>query len=466
MQILTSSSAAAVAAPNRQEVMLCSLVILRKGGAEFLVSGQAPDYRLPTIEIPARQRIAPNLLPRIEESLGLHTVGRFLLGTDQRDLDKGCVVLDVIDPCAPDPAGHSWLSVSAIRWNDFAPEASDVLWSALGRVSAYATGKRAGRFVEAGWFEEVRAWTEKTLTEYGLRLHGLRSQYNLGPDFALLRFATSGSTVWFKAVGSRNAREFAITWTLSDAGAPHTPRVLAFREDWRAWLCLEAEGKHPDSQTAETDWEVAARCLGELQIASIPHTDALLAAGARDLRADHLYQAIDSCLSRLGALMKVQPAVPPHRLDAEAFETIEIQLRQACHRLGALGIPDTVGHSDLSAGNILISETDAVFLDLAESHVGLPFLTLAYLELLAGTALCRKRAREAYLALWRPECSATQIEALLDMTPLLAVFAYVLVCDDPGQHPEELSPELARYLRSLARRMHTEAQALAAPASQ
>jgi hypothetical protein len=164
--------------------------------------------------------------------------------------------------------------------------------------------------------------------------------------------------------------------------------------------------------------------------------------------------------------MKVQPAVPPHRLDAEAFETIEIQLRQACHRLGALGIPVTVGHSDLSAGNILISETDAVFLDLAESHVGLPFLTLAYLELLAGTALCRKRAREAYLALWRPECSATQIEALLDMTPLLAVFAYVLVCDDPGQHPEELSPELARYLRSLARRMHTEAQALAAPASQ
>lgn len=462
MQSLTSSRPVAVAPPNEQEVMRCLVVILRKRDTDVLVSGRAPGYRLPSIEVPARQRIAPNLLPGIERYLGMRTVGRFCVVPELRNRPAYSVV-DAIGSCAP--AGHAWLPVSAIPWDNFAPDAQATLWSALARIHAYAAGKLAGRFVAAGWLEEIRAWTEDSLAGSGLRLGEVWSQYSLGPDYALLRFSTSGPAVWFKAVGAECAREFAITEVLSAAAVPHIPRVLAFQEDWRAWLSIEAAGRRPDEQTAGAQWETAARSLSEFQMGSIPCTGYLLAAGGRDLRARCLHGAIELCLSRMGALMKMQPRVPPVALGAAEFLTIAAKLKEACLRLDALRAPDTAGHSDFSAGNISIGESDTVFLDWAECHVGPPFITLAYLELLAGAPRCRRRAREAYLELWRREWPAKQIDELLALCPLLAVFACVLGCDDPTRTPEELDSDRARRLRSLTRRMHLEARALPRPGS-
>jgi hypothetical protein len=460
MQSLISAAPAVPAVSNDEERILCPIVVLRNADTEVLVSGLARPFRLPAVQIPAVQRVAPNLLAQIAERFGLRAVGRFSLVTDEPRKATVCVVVDALDCCAPDPAGCFWLSLTALRWDDFAPDAQEALWSVLARIHAYASGTLAARFVAAGWLQEVRAWTGKSLAGSGLRLGALCSQYNLGPDFALLRFATSGPAVWFKAVGSRCAREFPITRILADSRIPHTARMLAAREDWRAWLSVEAAGRHPDVHTSGAHWEIAARCLSELQIASIPYTRALLAAGSCDLRAVHLDRAIEPSLIRLSALMKLQPMVPPVRLGPAEFLTIKTKLRQACLRLETLQIPDTAGHSDLSAGNVLIGENDAVFLDWAECHVGPPFITLAYLELLAGAAGCRMRMREAYLERWRQEWSAKQVDALLALAPLLAVFACVLVCDNPLQAPAELDSGKARRLRSLARRMHVEAFAL------
>lgn len=458
MQTLTLSNPAAVAVLNGQELTRCLIVVLRRGGAEILVSGQAPKYRLPAIEVPAQQRIPPSLLPLVETQLGLRAVVRFAMEPENRSFGRRSVVLDALDFRTPEPAGHIWLPVDAVRWDDFVPDARESLWSALVRVNAYATGRRSGNFVRAGWYEEIRAWTENSLAGSGLRLGDLSMQHNPGPDCALLRFRTSGPAVWFKAVGPRCAREFAITRTLSDTGIPHITRVLALREDWRAWLSIEASGRHPDTVTSVFDREVAARCLSELQVASIPHVGALLAAGARDLRTDYLYEAIEPCLSRLSVLMKLQPAVPPDRLGTEEFLMIEKQLRRACRRLTTLGIPDTLGQSDFSAGNILIDGSDAVCLDWAESHVGPPLLTFAYLELLMGGNHSCPRTWKAYLEPWNQEGSAMPLGQLLAIAPLLAVFAYVAVCDAPEQRPEELEPERSRRLRSLTRRMYVEAR--------
>ena len=460
MQTLTLASPSAMPTANEQELMLCSVIILRREDAEILVSGQAPGYRLPVTRIPKRQRIAPNLGRGIEEHLGLQTIGRFCVVPEGRHRDTCSIVVDVLDSGTAAPGGYLWLSLGEIRWDDFAPDAAGALWSALARINAYSTGKLAGHFVRTGWYEEVSNWINGSLARSGLTLGGLSSQYNFGPDFALLRFTTSGPAVWFKAVGQRCAREYAITRILADAGFPHIPRVLAVCEDWRGWVSLEAAGRHPGSDTSGAEWRAAARALAELQIASISHTGTLLTAGARDFRVDHLHQAIEPALSRLSALMERQPSVPPHRLGTEEFRTIERQLREACRRLGTPGIPDAVGHSDFNSGNVLIDGRDAVFLDWAESHIGPPCITFAYLELLAGPARSRFRMREVYSDTWKALCLSDQIKTLLDVSPLLAAFAHVLACDETGHPPEDLSPKLAGYLRSLARRMHVEARAV------
>ncbi|MFP5227311.1 MAG: phosphotransferase family protein [Acidobacteriota bacterium] len=369
------------------------------------------------------------------------------------------MVADALDCCAPAPPGFVWLSLSALRWDDFAAESQAPLWSALARIQACVAGTSPGHFVVAGWLEEVRVWTTKVLADSGLSLGGLHSQYNLGPDFSLLRFATSGAAVWFKAVGCKCAQEFAVTRILADARIPHTARVLAFCEEWRAWLSVEAEGRHPDERTSAEQWAMAARCLSDLQIASIPCTPALLAAGGRDFRIGCLRRAIEPCLNRMADLVSRQNSVALSRPGPEGFLTIETALRHACARLDTAEIPDTAGHSDLSAGNILIAENGTVFLDWAECHVGPPFLTLAYLELLTGAAGCSMQAREAYLRRWRQELLPNAVEALLASAPLLAVFACVLLCDSPNQAPEALDSGRARRLRSLTRRMLVEAQA-------
>jgi hypothetical protein len=317
--------------------------------------------------------------------------------------------------------------------------------------------------VRAGWLDEVRDWTTACLAPRGLELSGGWTQYNMGPNFSLLRFDTSGSPVWFKAVGHPNSREFDITLCLAALGIPHIPRTFASRSDWHAWLSFAADGRHPDETGEEDRWKIVARCLARLQIQSLGHAGALLRSGCQDLRTEALDAAIEPCVGKFAALMEMQSVASPARLRAVDLRLIEKRLKAACRESAVLEAPSALGHSDFNAGNILVDRRQACFLDWAQAHVGSPFLTLEYLTLLIGR--CASGAaervhdlRSEYLRPWRKFCSAAQIARLADLTPLLAVFAYAVVCLGGCEDIRDLSVKQAGYIRSLARRALREAQ--------
>jgi hypothetical protein len=290
-------------------------------------------------------------------------------------------------------------------------------------------------------------------------------QYNMGPDFSLLRFDTNGPGVWFKAVGHPNVREFDITLKLAELRLPHVPEILATHTTWRALLMGEARGGTLDESDEQGEWATVARSLAELQLASIPHVGTLLAAGCTDLRIANLRDAIETYLSRIALLMELQSGRQTRRLGSDDLRLIERRLRAACRQVEALSFPETLGHSDFNAGNVLVHREEAVFLDWVQGHIGPPFLTLEYLLLLVRRTfpddIARlDAARQEYLRLWEPVCSARQIAAALEVAPLLAVFAYALVCDNSQQEIRDTRPEFAGYRRSLARRMHAEAEKL------
>ena len=58
--------------------------------------------------------------------------------------------------------------------------------------------------------------------------------------------------------------------------------------------------------------------------------------------------------------------------------------------MGAIGMPDTLGHLDFNPGNILCSANQCVFLDWAEAYVGPTFLTFQYLIEHLGRSLAQR----------------------------------------------------------------------------
>jgi hypothetical protein len=454
----TNSASGVNGAPLR-----CHLAILREQDAEIVVTPEPGGFRLPALGIPGRQRMAPNLLPRIREFFDMAAVCRFELAGDGLGADERCVVLEAIPPQQQPPPGQVWLPLRGLEWADFETRSRDLLWRVLARLNAYATGRLPARFVRAGWLDEVRDWTTACLAPLGLELSGGWTQYNMGPNFSLLRFDTSGSPVWFKAVG--HPREFDITLRLAALGIPHTPRTFASRSDWHGWLSFAAEGRHPDESNGPNRWRMTARSLAQMQIQSLGHAEALIQAGCQDLRTGALDSAIEPGLDKFAALMEKQSVTSPARLRPVDLRLIEKRLKAACRESALLEVPSTLGHSDFNAGNILVDHRQACFLDWAQAHVGSPFLTLEYLTLLIGRCNSGEadpvhEVRSEYLRPWRKFCSAAQIARLAELTPLLAVFAYAVVCLSDCLDTRDLSAGQAGYIRSLARRTLREAQTL------
>ncbi len=443
----------------------CYAVMIRHDDGEILLSRDHDCFSIPVFEIPQRQRVAPNLLPAIQTRFGLSAICRFSLPLSDSDSDGRCVVLEVLDD-RPVGGRMVWIPVSEIEWNRIAPPAArDVLWKALARATAYNAGLVAGRFVRPGWLEEVLSWVRTCLAGQSMELRGTWSQYNMGPDYSLINLDTDGRGVWFKAVGDANLREFSITRQLAELQLPHLAPLLATHENLHAWLMFDCGGNCLDGSASGDQWQAAARGLAELQVASISNCRPLLEAGCQDLRIPVLRDVIEPFLSGMGVLMQQQQTMRPPKLDISELRLIERWLKASCRDLEILGVPDSLGHSDLNSGNVLCDHGGPVFIDWMQGHIGHPFLTFEYLHLLHGRLLPAEAALMAvlhreYLSCWRHVCSARQLEQSLKLVPLVAPFAYALSCHDVREGADGMRPELAALLRSLARRIHAEAERL------
>jgi hypothetical protein len=212
-------------------------------------------------------------------------------------------------------------------------------------------------------------------------------------------------------------------------------------------------------------WQTTLTTLANLQIDSIGREDEFLEAGCRDLRLAALLELVDPFLDAMAGLMKQQSKVPPPILCQQQLLDMSAVLKDALLCLGALRIPDALGHSDFNPGNIIVGPERCTFLDWAEAHVGHPFLTFEYF-----LAHLRKdypkltplesELRASYSRIWSSLASPEQIAQAHSFSPLVAVYAYA-VSSNVWRDPERLKvPGFQGYLRSLTRRMKQEADSM------
>jgi hypothetical protein len=452
------------------------VIVVSEDRSNVLLSTGPSGFVLPAVDLPQLQRVAENL------------------GTAMKN-DWGCEVLCLfaLEPAQPAHAGHGDYLVAEYLRPSSRPEARTIGtgWLAIGSLSAdrfkdiddYRAirdcllrrhGKQrsgdqeteAAPFVKPGWFRELRNWAGEVIRPRGLELTGGFTQFTGSPAFSLIRLATSGPAVWFKAVGQPNRREFGITIQLAQQFPKYIAQVLGTRPDWNGWLSSEAEGVNLSETHELPCWETAASELASLQVDSIGRVANLQSLGARDLGISAISDMVRPFLAVANQFAERFSDGPeqlcPPELRGDALLNLGEQIGEAMARLRQLQLPETIGHLDLNPGNIVVSTAGSRFLDWAEAYTGNPFLSFEYLRQHGRRAFpnhpsAEQKLEASYSAVWKQVISAETVAKALQLAPLLAVFAYA--AGNTWTQPDKRGgPDNAAYLRSLTARMHREAK--------
>jgi hypothetical protein len=445
---------------------LFRILLFRRDASELLLETDGESLQLPTTSIPKHARVAEQLTKALKDEWGLDAYCLFPVCEDgSPGTSVPCHVAELGSTQVEAPATMRWLPTISLSPTDFRDQVDFTgIQASLAKFDQFRRGRLPGAFGTPGWLRTVTEWVAAQAGAVGLSLTGNFRQFNSSQTFSLLRFETDGSALWFKAVGAPNVHEFSITLFLARLLQGFVPRVIASHPDWNAWLSLEAEGAHLSDTTPLNAWRRAATTLAHLQIASCGHGLHLIDAGCRDIRVRSLLPLVDPFFERMAELMELQTKPSPLSLARAEIRALAAEIRSSLEELNACQIPDVICHLDFNPRNVLVSPERCVFLDWAEGSVGHPFFTLQYLLELwrrfHSTEIDTQKALVSeYLFAWQTFAASHDIEKSLVLMPLLAAFAYATALG--WNNPDARHyPIIAGYLRSLARRMMREVDAL------
>lgn len=444
----------------------CRVVVLRNAASELLVVRRFPGVGLPTVCISPQQRVAESLTQRVLDQFGVAALCLFAVKSPTAD--SGSPLYEVME--ARNRTDHEadkceWIPVHQLSNRICDEEEIGAVSSAIREVQSYACGLAVGPFGKPGWLDELLGWVEREIARFGLRLSGDIRQFNASPTFALLRFETTGSAVWFKAVGEPNLHEVPIIAALSRRLPAFVPEVIAIHPSLNGWLTKELPGLTLSETSGPREWVRAAEALAECQVESRTQTRELLQSGCKDLTIPELLNRIDPFVETMTELMARQEKSVPAAMGSDEVRALGDHIRQAAAAWVQLGIPDTLGQLDLNPGNIVVARNKCAFLDWAEAYVGPPFVALDFLRThlrriqLENNGLDVRLVRQ-YGKKWGLLLPAGAFEKGQELACLLAPFAYA-VGGALWHDARELSNTIvAGYFRSLTRRMQSESRRL------
>ncbi len=448
------------------------LLIVQREPAETLLASDGARFSLPEIAIPSRERIAANINREVERRFGLRVVSLYEIHPESSGVPDGVFYHAVLAIQSSErlPNTMKWMPMGALSADSFRREED---FAAIDRFRSLATkdiaDPKPDPFLRLTWFREVTDWVNESLGPSRLRLTGPFQQLNACSTFSLIRFETSGTPVWFKAVGAPNTREYPITLALARTCTEFVPKVLATRSDWNAWLAEEAAGISLLSDTHLPHWECAAKSLAGLQMQTISCAPELSPAGARDLSC----RCLGSCVGPFLEFLEnnARESSPSRELQLPVPELRELRdvLEDVLATLDRLSLPETVGHMDLNPQNIICSDRECVFLDWAEAFLGCPLLSFEYLlqqfrRTFLSQPTMERKFQEAYLAPWRTSIYPENLALAVSLSPLAALFAYsATVCRylETQVSPSSLQWEYFLRLVRKMRRMSREREGVA-----
>jgi Phosphotransferase enzyme family len=312
----------------------------------------------------------------------------------------------------------------------------------------------AERWQTAEFRDDLRAWCAEivgpvtAMTQQKLR------------GWATVWRVETAEGVWFAKQNCPGQRlEVALMATLAEVVPDRVVPVTAARDD----LLLTPDQGEVFYETAGIDlanWVRLAREAAELQRALLPHHDALLAAGAAELRLDQAHDYVAARIDQYAGL----PLGDPRRLDDEVAARLRAHLpvvRRWVQQVGGLGLPLTLNHNDLHENNVFDVDGRLRFFDFGDALVTEPLgVLLVPLNVLAEKLDADRddprlwQVAEAALEVWTDLAPMAELRAALPAALQLGRLGRVesWVRCQPSLSDEELAewgPVAATWLGTL-----------------
>jgi hypothetical protein len=230
------------------------------------------------------------------------------------------------------------------------------------------------------WFEDASSWLHTALAaaDPGYTINGPIERFFASTTSSILRVPTTRGVLYLKESAPLFHYEPALTATISHIAPAHSPHVLLIDKE-RCYTLMEDVGptlkertqKHRDLQL----WLRTMPVYAQFQAAMTAHTALLKAWGCPDRSLSRIPMLFNTVLTDTQTLLVGQPGgISATELDR--LYAFKPQLVALCQELASYGIPETLHHDDLTAGNVAIDDQRTLFFDWAESAITHPFCSL------------------------------------------------------------------------------------------
>ena len=326
--------------------------------------------------------------------------------------------LELVDTGWSPPAHGRWArrdDLDALRLAD--DEQRSLLEGYLDALERVDVPPERPPWARTGWLGDVRTWLDRETARLGHTVFAIE-QVKTWSISAVLRVKTDGPTLFFKVSAPLPlfVDEAAVTAELAARFPGYVPAPLAVGAE-RGWLLLaEFDEVVGWSAPLETRRELFSRFAG-LQRRSVPVIDELLAAGCLDRRLPVLESQLDPLLANSVAVARLSPG------ERSELKRRAPQLKEACRRLDALGLPATLVHGDLHPGNAARIDGELAYFDWTDACVAHPLIDLHSLQWEEDESV-RASLLEAYVEGWGGVVPAAAIELARIVTPLHHAVSY------------------------------------------
>lgn len=383
--------------PQWQSVI--NLVINHPTQPQILVQQEGAAWRLPFLRLDSVQGgLLAGIKAEVQRHFGLTTTVVHQL-SEQRDEGQQRVyqafLLENHSVVWTPPVQMQWIAPAMFDQTTLTrPEQQQAVMACLWEITTGVTPPLRAAWQRPGWFRQAESWIQQQLQHLGQPATGPVEQVKLWFLSCILRVPTSQGMVYFKATNGSPlmVNEAVLTQRLAQLFPAVMPQPLAI-DPAHDWVLLADFGPEVGWDATVETRETALTAFAQLQIASAPQVDELLAHGCIDRRLSKLVEQIAPLLTD-PALMALIDNEQQQRL-----LTVAPRLAELCQQMAQYKVPATLVHGDLHMSNVAQRGEQFVFFDWSDACIAHPFLDMIAI-LHEKDALLQTRLRDAYLANW------------------------------------------------------------------
>jgi hypothetical protein len=348
----------------------CRVAIVEPSTRKLVAIMPLTQLTLPRVVVPLYVRHAEAATRLLAQEFGLCTIQLALLPDEHGRMS--CAIHELLSPPALLPRHASLITLKELPSEELSDRERNL-------VLRFQEGKEShfGRFAQVGWLEAL-------ITTLGFprdraKMPRIR-QLNQSIDFCLLSLTTDANrTFWFKAVGDPNKNEFVFTAELARRFPAYLPKIVHTLPEWNAWVTSNVDGAPLNSSFDMALHRRALEALAVMQKGLANEIELFVAMGARRWTVEEFEQLLPPFLEEMEVAMRSQISKTSSALSRDELRSLGTQLRWMLAEIKGLQIAPTLVHGDIGHGNILVSKTETIFLDWAETYAGNPFVCAEHL---------------------------------------------------------------------------------------